>query len=63
MKVIQFMIMRKLTVYSPFDTMSFIDLIFNYKSLINNSYNKVLDQSLHTLLLPFLMVMTGLALY
>ena len=52
------------SLFKNFDTMSFIDLIFNYKSLINNGYNKVfLDQSLHTLLsLPFfLMVMTGLA--
>ena len=52
------------SLFRNFDTMSFLDLIFNYKTLIDNGYNKVfLDQSLHTLLsLPFfLMVMTGLA--
>ena len=29
------------SLFKNFDTMSFIDLIFNYKSLINNGYNKV----------------------
>ncbi len=50
--------------FKNFDTMSFIDLIFNYNELIDNGYSKVfLDQALHTLLsLPFfLLVMTGLA--
>ena len=52
------------SLFRNFDTMSFIDLIFNYKDLVNNGYNKIfLDQSLHSLLsLPFfLLVMTGLA--
>ena len=52
------------SLFKNFDTMSFLDLIFNYSKLINNGYSKVfLDQSLHSLLsLPFfLMVMTGLA--
>ena len=50
--------------FKNFDTMSFLDLTFNYGKLINNGYSKIfLDQSLHSLLsLPFfLMVMTGLA--
>ena len=52
------------SLFKNFDTMSFLDLIFNYNKLINKGYSKVfLDQSLHSLLsLPFfLMVMTGLA--
>ena len=52
------------SLFKNFDTMSFLDLIFNYSKLINNGYSKVcLDQSLHSLLsLPFfLMVMTDLA--
>ena len=52
------------SLFKNFDTMSFLDLVFNYKDLIKNGYNKVfLDHSLHTLLsIPFfLMVMTGLA--
>jgi len=52
------------SLFKNFDTMSFLDLVFNYKNLIDNGYSKVfLDQSLHSLLsLPFfLMVMTGLA--
>ena len=50
--------------YKNFDTMSFLDLLFNYNELIDDGYNKIfLDQALHTLLsLPFfLLVMTGLA--
>ena len=50
--------------FKNFDTMSFVDLIFNYNELISNGYSKIfLDQALHTLLsLPFfLLVMTGLA--
>ena len=52
------------SLFRNFDTMSFLDLIFNYKDLLKNGYNKIfLDQSLHSLLsLPFfLLVMTGLA--
>ena len=44
--------------------MSFLDLIINYKKLLNNGYNKAfLNQSLHSLLvLPFfLFLMTALA--
>ena len=44
--------------------MSFLDLIINYKQLINNGYNKIfLNQSLHSMLsLPFfLFLMTALA--
>ena len=52
------------SLFKNFDTMSFLDLVFNYGKLINNGYSKIfLDQSLHSLLsLPFfLMVMTGIA--
>ena len=52
------------TLFKNFDTMSFLDLIINYKNLINNGYNKAfLNQSLHMMLsLPFfLMLMTGIA--
>ncbi len=52
------------TLFKNFDTMSFLDLILNYKNLINNGYNKsFLDQSLHSLLsLPFfLFLMTAVA--
>ena len=44
--------------------MSFLDLLINYKNLLNNGYNKpFLNQSLHTMLsMPFfLFLMTGLA--
>ena len=44
--------------------MSFLDLLFNYDSLLKSGYNKVfLNQSLHTMLsLPFfLLLMTGIA--
>ena len=50
--------------FKNFDTMAFIDLLFNYEDLINNGYTKnFLNQSLHSLLtLPFfLALMTGLA--
>jgi|TARA_B100001059_G_C17834703_1_gene587176 lipopolysaccharide export system permease protein len=50
--------------FSNFDTMSFINLIIDYKKLLNNGYNKdYLNQNLHTLLsLPFfLFLMTALA--
>ena len=52
------------TLFKNFDTMSFLDLIINYKKLLNNGYNKAfLNQSLHSLLvLPFfLFLMTALA--
>ena len=44
--------------------MSFLDIIINYKQLINNGYNKIfLNQNLHSMLsLPFfLFLMTALA--
>lgn len=50
--------------FKNFDTMSFIDLAFNYKKLSETGYNvNFLNQSLHSLLtLPFfLLLMTGLA--
>ena len=50
--------------YKNFDTMSFLDLLFNYNKLIDDGYNKIfLDQALHSLLsLPFFLLgMTGLA--
>ena len=52
------------SLFKNFDTMSFIDLIINYRELLNNGYNKVfLNQSLHTMLsLPFfLLLMTAIA--
>ncbi len=52
------------TLFRNFDTMSFIDLILNYKNLLNKGYNEIyLNQNLHTMLsLPFfLLLMTGLA--
>ena len=52
------------SLFKNFDTMSFLDLIINYKSLLNNGYSKpFLNQSLHTLLsMPFfLFLMTSLA--
>jgi lipopolysaccharide export system permease protein len=52
------------SLYKNFDTMSFLDLLFNYDSLLNKGYNETfLKQSLHTLLsLPFfLFLMTALA--
>lgn len=52
------------TLFKNFDTMSFLDLIMNYKNLSNNGYNKAyLNQSLHSfLVLPFfLFLMTALA--
>ena len=46
---------RSQQLFKNFDTMSFLDLIINYNSLIENGYNEnFLNQSLHTLLsLPF----------
>jgi lipopolysaccharide export system permease protein len=52
------------SLFKSFDTMSFLDLVTDYKKLINNGYNKsFLDQNLHLMLsLPFfLLLMTGLA--
>ena len=52
------------SLFKNFDTMSFLDLLINYKNLLNNGYNKpFLNQSLHTMLsMPFfLFLMTGLA--
>lgn len=52
------------SIFKNFNTLSFLDLINNYKKLVENGYNKsFLDQSLHTMLaLPFfLFVMTALA--
>ena len=52
------------SLFKNFDTMSFLDLIINYKELINNGYSKnFLNQSLHkSLSLPFfLLLMTALA--
>ena len=50
--------------FKNFDTMSFMNLTFNYNKYMNGGYNKnFLNQSLHTLLtLPFfLLLMTGIA--
>ena len=50
--------------YKNFDTLSFLDLVFNFKKLQNNGYNfTFLNQSLHTMLsLPFfLFMMSALA--
>ena len=52
------------SLFKNFDTMSFVDLVVNYKELLKNGYNKTfLNQSLHTLLsLPFfLLMMTAIA--
>ena len=52
------------SLFKNFDTMSFLDLVLNYKNLLNNGYNKpFLNQSLHSMLsMPFfLFLMTGLA--
>jgi lipopolysaccharide export system permease protein len=52
------------SLFKNFDTMSFVDILFNYENLLNNGYNKnFLNQSLHTMLsLPFfLFFMTALA--
>ena len=55
---------RKITnLFKNFDTMSFLDLITNYKNLQNQGYNKAhLDQNLNAMLsLPFfLFIMTAL---
>jgi lipopolysaccharide export system permease protein len=50
--------------FKNFDTLSFLDLVINYRNLIANGYNDIfLNQSLHSMLtLPFfLLLMTALA--
>ena len=52
------------SLFKNFDTLSFLDLILNYKDFTKKGYNKIfLDQSLHSMLsLPFfLFIMTSLA--
>ena len=52
------------SLFNNSDTMSFFDLVIDYKKLVNNGYNKqFLNQSLHSMLsLPFfLFLMTALA--
>ena len=52
------------SLFKNFDTMSFIELVINYNSLIKEGYNKIsLNQNLHSLLsFPFfLLLMTGIA--
>tara|TARA_B100000767_G_scaffold274913_2_gene309538 strand:- start:3295 stop:4383 length:1089 start_codon:yes stop_codon:yes gene_type:complete len=52
------------TLFKNFDTMSFLDLVTDYNSLLDSGYNKTfLKQSLHTLLsYPFfLLMMTAIA--
>ena len=57
--------MKKLIAYlKNFDTISFLNLIFEKNIMLNNGYNKsFLDQSFHSMLsLPFfLFLMTGMA--
>ena len=52
------------SLYRNFDTMSFLDLVINYRELQNRGYNKnYLDQNLNTMLsIPFfLFIMTALS--
>ena len=52
------------SLFNNSDTMSFIELIIDYRKLLNNGYNeRFLNQSLHTMLtLPFfLFLMTAIA--
>ncbi len=52
------------SLFNNSDTLSFIDLVFNYESLINRGYTKnFLNQTLHSMLVfPFfLFLMTGIA--
>ena len=52
------------SLFKNFDTMSFLDLVINYKNLVENGYNaKILNQNLHLMMsLPFfLCLMTALA--
>ncbi len=53
-----------ISLFKNFETLSFIDLILNFKNLINQGYNKIfLEQSLHSMLsMPFfLFIMSSLA--
>jgi len=53
-----------INLFKNFETLSFVDLLINYKNLINKGYNKLfLNQRLHAMLsLPFfLFIMTALA--
>ena len=52
------------SLFNNSDTMSFIELVIDYRKLLNNGYNeRFLNQSLHTMLtLPFfLFLMTAIA--
>lgn len=53
-----------INLFKNFETLSFIDLVLNYKKLTNQGYNEIfLNQSLHSMLsMPFfLFIMTALA--
>lgn len=53
-----------ISLFKNFETLSFIDLILNFKNLINQGYNRIfLEQSLHSMLsMPFfLFIMSSLA--
>ena len=53
-----------ISLFKNFETLSFIDLILNFNTLINQGYNKIfLEQSLHSMLsMPFfLFIMSALA--
>ncbi len=53
-----------INLFKNFETLSFVDLLVNYKKLIDQGYNKnFLNQSLHTMMsMPFLLfIMTALA--
>ena len=64
-KIVSIYNYEKITnLFKNFDTLSFVDLIINYKKLENQGYNKeFLNQSLHSMLtLPFfLLLMTALS--
>ena len=53
-----------ISLFKNFETLSFIDLVLNFKNLINRGYNRIfLEQSLHSMLsMPFfLFIMSSLA--
>ena len=53
-----------ISLFKNFETLSFIDLVLNFKDLINRGYNRIfLEQSLHSMLsMPFfLFIMSSLA--
>ena len=55
---------RVINLFNDSNTLSFIDLVFNYDDLVKRGYNKLfLNQSLHSMLVfPFfLFLMTGIA--